>query len=97
MIQRAVRDYVSGNGGFEAPTSLGVVEGVYGAKISDDVVELANQLRTLEFALLRATDLLPPSKETSELRRLLEDASRTLTRIAGNVAYRRNAVGGAKG
>lgn len=97
VIQRAVRDYVSGKGGFEAPTSLGVVEGVYGAKINDDVVELANQLRMLEFALLRATDNLPPSDETSELRRLLEDASRTLTTIAGRVAYRRSATRGAKG
>jgi Ribbon-helix-helix protein, copG family len=97
VIQRAVRDYVSGKGGFEAPTSLGVVEGVYGTKINDDVVELANQLRMLEFALLRAADLLPPCEETSELRRLLEDASRTLTRIAGSVAYRRKPIGGAEG
>ena len=97
VIQRAVRDYVSRNGEFKAPCSLGVVNGVYGAKINDDVVELANQLRTLEFVLLRATDKLPQSDESSELRRLLEDASRTLTTIAGRVAYRRSATRSAKG
>ena len=98
VIQRAVRDYVSRNGEFEAPCSLGVVDGVYGAKIKDDVVELANQLRALEFVLFRATDNLPKSDETSELRRFLEDASRTLTSIAGSVAYpRRIATRGTKG
>ena len=97
VIQRAVRDFVSGKDLFKAPCSLGVVDGVYGSSIQHDVVELANQLRLLEFALLRATDQLPPSSETSELRRLLEDASRTLTRIGGSVAYRHNAPRGAKG
>lgn len=88
LVQRAVRDYVSANGGFTAPGSLGVVDGVYGATMHDDIVELANLLRMLEFGLLRIMDLLQPSKETSELRRTLEDADRTLTRMAGRVAYR---------
>ena len=69
VIQRAVRDFVSRNGEFSAPCSLGVVEGVYGATINDDVVALANQLRLLEFALFRATDQLPHGDQTSELRR----------------------------
>lgn len=90
LIQRAVRDYVSSHGGFTAPVTLGAVDGVYGARINEDIVDLANLLRTLEFGLLRVSDMLPPGEETSELRRGFEDASRTLTRIAGRVAYRPN-------
>lgn len=88
IIQRAIRDYVFNNGSCSAPKSLGVVDGVYGATIHDDVVELANLLRRLEFSLLKVTDLLPTSNESKEIKDRLTDASIALDGIAGRIVYK---------
>jgi hypothetical protein len=84
-IRIAIQQYVARNGQVQAPLSLGVVDGIYQATIHDDVVELANQLRTLEFALLNIADQLAPSPEADQLQLMLGDASKTLERIAGRV------------
>lgn len=85
VIRKAIQQFVARNGSVQVPASLGVVDGIYQATIHDDVVELSNQLRALEFALLRIVDRLEPSPDTDELHRFLGDASKTLEKIAGRV------------
>ena len=88
-IRIAIQQYVARNGRVQVPVSLGVVDGIYQATIADDVVELANQLRTLEFALLSIAGQLAPSSQTDQLQRMLGDASKTLEKIAGRVRRRK--------
>ena len=85
VIRKAVQQFVARNGSVQVPASLGVVDGIYQATIHDDVVELANQLWALKFAMLGIVDRLAPSPDTDELHRLLGDASKTLEKIAGRV------------
>lgn len=84
-IRIAIQQYVARNGLIQAPLSLGVVDGIYPATIHHDVVELANQLRMLEFALLKIADQFAPTPLPKELLRKLDDASKTLESIAGRV------------
>lgn len=84
-IRIAIQQYVARNGLIQAPLSLGVVDGIYPATIHHDVVELANQLRMLEFALLKMADQFAPTPLPKELLRKLDDASKTLESIAGRV------------
>lgn len=84
-IRMAIKQFVARNGHVQVPASLGVVDDVYPATIHDDVVELANQLRGLEFLLHSFTDRLPPSEDAEQLQLLLKDAETTLERIAGSV------------
>jgi hypothetical protein len=84
-IRIAVQQYVARNGSVQVPASLGVVDGIYQATMHDDVVELANQLRALEFALLTIAGQLAPSPEADQLHLMLGDASKTLEKIAGRV------------
>lgn len=89
VIRFAIQEYVARNGKVQVPASLGVVDGIYQATIHDDVVELANQLRALEFALLHIADQHAPSPQTDQLQLLLGDASKTLEKIAGRVRRRK--------
>ena len=84
-IRIAIQQYVARNGQVQVPVSLGVVDGIYQATIHDDVVELANQLRILEFALLNIASQLAPSPDADQLHLMLGDASKTLEKIAGRV------------
>lgn len=85
VIRKAIQEYLAQHGKVQVPVSLGVVDGIYQATIHDDVVELANQLRALEFAMRTIVDHLEPSPETEKLRLLLRDANKTLEKIAGRV------------
>lgn len=84
-IRMAIQQFVARNGQVQVPASLGVVDDFYPATIHDDVVELANQLRGLEFLLHSFADRLPPSEDSEQLQLLLKDAETTLERIAGAV------------
>lgn len=85
VIRNAIQQYVARNGSVQVPASLGVVDGIYQASIHDDVVELANQLRALEFALRSIAGQITPCPQTDQLNLMLGDASKTLEKIAGRV------------
>ena len=84
-IRMAIQQFVARNGQVQVPRSLGVVDDIYPATINHDVVELANQLREMEFLLLSLADQLPPSPATDQLKLMLNDANQTLEGISGRI------------
>lgn len=86
FIRQAIRERIANINHAQIPESVGVVDGIYRATIKDDVVELANRLRALEFALLNACDELASSAKVDELKRMLADEDAALERIAGRIS-----------
>ena len=88
VIRQAINQFLANDGLIDIPPSIGVVDDVYAPTIHHDVVELANQLRLLEFGLLRLSDNLAPSPSVQEVRAQLRDASRSLSKIAGQISMK---------
>lgn len=85
VIRLAVEQYVARSGLLQVPTSIGVVDGIYGATVHDDVVELANLLQALNFAVLNVAATIESTPEVNALHSMLNDAHEKLLNITGRI------------